>query len=56
MLQHASVRSTGLLYIDEGSPDMHGVNGSIEGALTGVPYEALCPGNAKLQELMEEYR
>jgi hypothetical protein len=25
------------------------------GALTNMPYEALCPGNAKLQELMEEY-
>jgi 2-oxoglutarate ferredoxin oxidoreductase subunit beta len=48
--------ATGLLYIDQGSPDMHGVNGSIEGALTNVPYEVLCPGNAKLQELMEEYR
>ena len=48
--------ATGLLYIDQGSADMHGVNGSIEGALTNVPYETLCPGNAKLQELMEEYR
>jgi len=48
--------ATGLLYIDQGSADMHGVNGSIAGALTNVPYETLCPGNAKLQELMEEYR
>jgi hypothetical protein len=28
----------------------------VEGARTGVPYETLCPGNAKLQDLMEEYR
>jgi 2-oxoglutarate ferredoxin oxidoreductase subunit beta len=48
--------ATGLLYIDEGSPDMHELNGTVERALTTVPYEELCPGNAKLQELMEEYR
>ena len=48
--------ATGLLYIDEVSPDMHAVNESVERALTSVPYEELCPGNAKLQELMDEYR
>ena len=48
--------ATGLLYIDQGSPDMHGVNGSVEPALTSIPYETLCPGNEKLQKLMEEYR
>ena len=48
--------ATGLLYIDEGTADMHGLNQTVENALTTVPYEALCPGNAKLQELMEEYR
>ena len=48
--------ATGLLYIDQGSPDMHEVNGSVGRALTSVPFEELCPGNAKLQELMEEYR
>jgi hypothetical protein len=40
----------------EGSADMHGVNGSIEGALTSVPYETLCPGKANVPELMEAYR
>jgi 2-oxoglutarate ferredoxin oxidoreductase subunit beta len=48
--------ATGLLYIEEGSPDMHGVSGTIDNALTSVPFEELCPGNVKLQELMEEYR
>jgi 2-oxoglutarate ferredoxin oxidoreductase subunit beta len=47
--------ATGLLYIDQGSPDMHGVNGTVEPALTSLPFEALCPGNARLQELMDEY-
>jgi len=41
--------SLALLYIDDGSPDMHELNASIESALTIVPYEALCPGNAKLR-------
>jgi 2-oxoglutarate ferredoxin oxidoreductase subunit beta len=48
--------ATGLLYIDQGNPDMHEVNGTIEPALTSIPYEELCPGNEMLQKLMEEYR
>jgi 2-oxoglutarate ferredoxin oxidoreductase subunit beta len=48
--------ATGLLYIDQGNPDMHEVNGTIEPALTSIPYEDLCPGNDMLQKLMEEYR
>lgn len=47
---------TGLLYVDEGAADMHGVNKTIDAALTSLPYEELCPGNAALQKLMEEYR
>ena len=47
---------TGLLYIDEGAPDMHGVSGTVERPLVDVPWEALCPGSAALSELMEEYR
>jgi 2-oxoglutarate ferredoxin oxidoreductase subunit beta len=47
---------TGLLYIEEGTPDMHGVNGTVERPLVEVPYEELCPGNAALAELMTEFR
>ncbi len=47
---------TGLLYIDERAPDMHTVSGTIEGPLTSVPYEQLCPGSAALDALQEEYR
>jgi 2-oxoglutarate ferredoxin oxidoreductase subunit beta len=47
---------TGLLYLDEGAADMHGVNKTVSRALTEVPYEQLCPGNAALQKLMDEYR
>ncbi|HEY9229271.1 MAG TPA: 2-oxoacid:ferredoxin oxidoreductase subunit beta [Gemmatimonadaceae bacterium] len=47
---------TGLLHIDEGAPDMHGVSGTIARPLVEVPYDELCPGSAALGELMEEYR
>jgi 2-oxoglutarate ferredoxin oxidoreductase subunit beta len=47
---------TGLLYIEERAPDMHGVNGTIDEPLTRVPYEQLCPGSAALEALQEEYR
>ena len=45
-----------LLYIDESAPDMHGVAGTVDRPLVEIPYSELCPGNAKLAELMEEYR
>ncbi len=47
---------TGLLYIDESAADMHVVNKTVETPLVEIPYESLCPGNAALQELMEEFR
>ena len=47
---------TGLLYIDETAPDMHGVSGTVERPLVEIPYAELCPGSAKLAELMDEYR
>jgi 2-oxoglutarate ferredoxin oxidoreductase subunit beta len=47
---------TGLLYIDEGSRDMHGHAGTIDEPLTTLPYEALCPGNDELQKLQQRFR
>ncbi|HEV8613290.1 MAG TPA: 2-oxoacid:ferredoxin oxidoreductase subunit beta [Gemmatimonadales bacterium] len=47
---------TGLLYLEEGAPDMHGLNGSVSLPLTEIPYQELCPGDAALQELQEEFR
>ena len=47
---------TGLIYIDEGAADMHGVNGTAARPLTEMPYEALCPGGGALEALMEELR
>ncbi|HKO15244.1 MAG TPA: 2-oxoacid:ferredoxin oxidoreductase subunit beta [Gemmatimonadaceae bacterium] len=46
---------TGLLYLEEGAPDMHGVAGTVEQPLIEVPYESLCPGAERLQSVMEEY-
>jgi hypothetical protein len=34
---------TGLLYIDEGSQDMHGQAGTVTEPLTSMPCESLCP-------------
>jgi len=47
---------TGLLYIDEGSRDMHGHAGTVEEPLTTLPYDALCPGNDELQKLQQRFR
>jgi hypothetical protein len=35
---------------------MHAINETVEGPLTDVPFTELCPGNAALAALMEEYR
>jgi 2-oxoglutarate ferredoxin oxidoreductase subunit beta len=58
-VQEARARNevaTGLLYIDEGGVDMHGLNKTADRPLTEIPFEALCPGSAALNALMEEYR
>jgi 2-oxoglutarate ferredoxin oxidoreductase subunit beta len=47
---------TGLLYLEEGSPDMHGINRTVGRPLTELPYQELCPGNAALQSLQDEFR
>lgn len=47
---------TGLLFIDERSRDMHAMNHTTPKPLAELPYETLCPGNAALQTLMDEYR
>jgi len=47
---------TGLLYIDESQPDLHGANSTIETPLNQVPYEQLCPGPESLSALQKRYR
>ena len=48
--------ATGLLFIDESGKDMHGVNNTVARPLAHLPFEELCPGSAKLDELMSEFR
>lgn len=47
---------TGLLYLDNSGPDMHGMGNTPDQGLVNVPYEKLCPGAAELSTLMEEFR
>jgi 2-oxoglutarate ferredoxin oxidoreductase subunit beta len=47
---------TGLLYVDEGEPDLHAVNGTIEMPLNQVPFESLCPGAETLASLQKRFR
>ncbi|HUP01195.1 MAG TPA: 2-oxoacid:ferredoxin oxidoreductase subunit beta [Gemmatimonadota bacterium] len=55
-LQERGEVATGLLYLEQGLPDMHATNGTVERSLVEVPFEDLCPGAEVLTELMGEYR
>jgi 2-oxoglutarate ferredoxin oxidoreductase subunit beta len=47
---------TGLLYVEEGSADLHATANTTDVPLTQVPYEKLCPGSAALDRLQEAFR
>ncbi len=47
---------TGLIYIDEKSPDFHAVQGSVATPMNRLPYSKLTPGNAGLQKILARYR
>jgi 2-oxoglutarate/2-oxoacid ferredoxin oxidoreductase subunit beta len=47
---------TGLLFLDQGAPDMHELNDTTEVPLAQVPYEKLCPGSAALDKLQAVFR
>jgi 2-oxoglutarate/2-oxoacid ferredoxin oxidoreductase subunit beta len=47
---------TGLLFVNPDADDMHAVEGTVQQPLVDVPYDKLCPGAARLGELMEEFR
>ena len=47
---------TGLLYIDQGTSDMHGDAGTVDTPLSRLPYDVLNPGQDKLADLMNRYR
>jgi 2-oxoglutarate ferredoxin oxidoreductase subunit beta len=48
--------ATGLLFIDEAARDLHEMNRTVPTPLAELPFEALCPGSAALDKLMERYR
>jgi len=54
--QEAGEVVTGLLYLEEGAPDMHEINRTVARPLAELPHSELCPGNATLQALLEEFR
>ncbi|WP_180541438.1 2-oxoacid:ferredoxin oxidoreductase subunit beta [Nevskia soli] len=47
---------TGLLYVDEATPNIHEMNNTPAKALTSVPWSKLCPGAEMLNALQEEFR
>jgi 2-oxoglutarate ferredoxin oxidoreductase subunit beta len=47
---------TGLLYLNENAEDLHELSHSSETPLTALPYNDLCPGSAKLEDLQEDFR
>lgn len=47
---------TGLLFIDEGKPDMHEVQGLTAEPLNSVSYERLCPGPQVLASIQDRFR
>lgn len=46
---------TGLLYVDESTPDLHTTENTVEEALNDLPFHQLCPGGAALAELQREW-
>jgi 2-oxoglutarate ferredoxin oxidoreductase subunit beta len=54
--QRAGEIVTGLLYVDEGEPDLHEVNGTTQTPLNEVGYDALCPGAEVLAALQNRFR
>ncbi|MDP2958955.1 MAG: 2-oxoacid:ferredoxin oxidoreductase subunit beta [Longimicrobiales bacterium] len=47
--------STGLLYLEGTSHDMHAFENTVDRPLVELPYETLCPGRSALDELQKEW-
>ena len=54
--QKTGVVPTGLLFVDENVGDLHDMSATSDVPLADLPYEALCPGSAELDRLMEDFR
>jgi 2-oxoglutarate ferredoxin oxidoreductase subunit beta len=47
---------TGLIYIDESSPDFHEMNGTTATPVNQLPYAQLTPGTKGLEKILSRYR
>ena len=47
---------TGLLYVDEGEPDLHGINATTRAPLYALDFATLCPGQAGLDAIQSRFR
>jgi 2-oxoglutarate ferredoxin oxidoreductase subunit beta len=47
---------TGLIYMDEGGPDFHGVNKTTATPINQLPYDKLTPGMKGLEKIMARYK
>jgi len=47
---------TGLLYVDEGEPDLHSINATTSVPLNELDYDLLCPGQAGLDAVQARLR
>ena len=47
---------TGILYVEPDAPDHVGALGTVDDNLVDLPFEDLCPGSAKLDEVLAGYR
>jgi 2-oxoglutarate ferredoxin oxidoreductase subunit beta len=54
--QHRNEIVTGVLFADEGIPDVHELNNTPRAALASLPFEKLCPGSKELAQLQETFR
>jgi len=48
--------ATGILYVNESSPELHELNHTPAQSLASVPYDKLCPGNDELARLQDDFR
>lgn len=54
--QKAGEYLTGLLYVDESEPDMHALNHTVAAPLSRLEWSDLCPGSARLDDILGRYR
>ena len=47
---------TGLIYIDEGSPEFHEVNKTTATPINQLSYDKLTPGSKGLEKILSRYR